>query len=354
LIGFTLLILLAIVTIGSSVLLSRRQEPVTPTDTSAATPPSCTVGFTVPGSVVCKVRFIETDRLYCNPSQTPIVAKAIVDSVPSGSTLQKSWNIVEPSSKATKIVYSTEPAVAGKTYDVSATWPGIGSTDKVVEVHFGLNVLDSAGNPLPNCTASLDYYWYPWAAAICKTDPKATSVPGNSREAEGLKTISNSANEDNSIYTANSSIWLGNGSDTSTSYAGLRFINVNVPQGAKITSAKFEVHPIQYAWISLSMDMFAHKTDNSPAFSATSLPSTRSRTTAVVKHSSNVRWNAGTWYDLGDITPLVQEVVNRPGWKNGNSLSIILKGTGTKWGRKFIHGFDNTTLSPRLIVTYTP
>jgi hypothetical protein len=31
-----------------------------------------------------------------------------------------------------------------------------------------------------------------------------------------------------------------------------------------------------------------------------------------------------------DIAPIIQEIVNRPGWSSGNSLVIIVSGTGER------------------------
>lgn len=325
----------------------------TPTPTAITAPTRTPTPTQTQSATGCKVRFLEADRLYCNPNQTQVTVQAVVDAAPANSTLQKAWDIVLPADKATGTVYSYEPAVAGRTYSLTATWPGIRSTDTVVEIHFGLNVLDSQGNPVPNCTGSLDYYWYPWAQTQCSINPSSSSVPGNYREAEQITSVSNGANEVDSTYSATSTVWLGNGGSVTGSYTGLRFINVNIPKNAKITSAYLGVQPSATAWISMAMDMFGENSDNSTVFSSASRPSARPRTAAVVRHSSNVNWNKGTWYTLGDISPLVQAVVNRAGWASDNSLSVIMKGVGGQWGRKFIVNFDNTILAPRLVVTYT-
>ncbi len=53
---------------------------------------------------------------------------------------------------------------------------------------------------------------------------------------------SDDVNEDGSTFTSNAStVWLGTGGSTTSSYAGLRFANVSIPAGATITSAKLNV-----------------------------------------------------------------------------------------------------------------
>lgn len=102
------------------------------------------------------------------------------------------------------------------------------------------------------------------------------------------------------------------------------------------------------------MSIAAEAIGNSPTFSTSNLPSQRTLTTQQVNHSSNTQWQANTWYALDEIAPVIQEVVNRADWQSSNSLSLILKGTGGAWGRKFVRSFDGSaTNAPKLVVTYT-
>jgi hypothetical protein len=186
--------------------------------------------------------------------------------------------------------------------------------------------------------------------------PTATAVSG------GLTTLtlqigasSDDVNQDgNTLSLTSPTIWLGNGSSTTASYTGLRFTNVTIPPGATITAAHVEVYANSTQWISMNMALAAEAVGNSPTFSTNNQPSQRTLTSAQVNHSSNVQWLAGTWYSLDDLTPVIQEVVNRGDWANGNSLSVILKGTNGQWGRKYVESYDGTTTNaPKLIITYT-
>jgi type IV pilus assembly protein PilY1 len=67
-----------------------------------------------------------------------------------------------------------------------------------------------------------------------------------------------------------------------------------------------------------------------------------------------VSWSANTWYDLDDLSPVIQEMVNRPGWQSGNTLALIVKGTGAAYGRKLISSYDGDPAhAPRLVITYS-
>jgi hypothetical protein len=166
---------------------------------------------------------------------------------------------------------------------------------------------------------------------------------------------SDDVNEDGSTYSSNSAtIWIGNGSSASSSFTGLRFTNISVPSGATITSARLKVYSSQSQWLSIKFSMAGELTPGSATFSSTSKPSQRTLTVQKINHNSNVSWSANTWYLLDEIAPVVQEIVNQSGWQSGNSLSIILKGTGSAWGRKFFTSWDGSSANaPMLVITYS-
>ncbi len=169
-----------------------------------------------------------------------------------------------------------------------------------------------------------------------------------------INSSSDDVNQDGSTLTINSStLWIGNGSSASSSYMGLRFNSLDIPQGATINSAYLRVYSTKQQWISLSYQMSAEATDNSAAFSTISLPSQRSLTVSNVNSSSNNNWSANNWNSLDDISSVIQEVVDRSGWQSGNSISIIIKGTGGVWGRKTVASYDGTSgNAPQLIISY--
>jgi len=163
---------------------------------------------------------------------------------------------------------------------------------------------------------------------------------------------SDDANQiNNSISLNSSSMWLGNANGTSRT--GWRFGNLNIPQGAIITSARVEVYSAQTQWVSMAFSMKGENVGNSGTFSGSNLLSSRVLTNASVNHSSNVKWLANTWYQLDNVSSVVQEIVNRPDWVSGNNMTIIVQGTGGNWARKFIKSYDGGSSSaPRLVVTY--
>jgi hypothetical protein len=165
---------------------------------------------------------------------------------------------------------------------------------------------------------------------------------------------SDDVNEDGTTFTASGAgVWLGTGASTSASVTGLRFRGLSLPRNATIVSARLEVYSRQQQWQTLAFAIRGESSGNSAAFSTSSRPSARAATTQVVNHNSNVQWLPGTWYPLNDMTAVVQEIVNRADWQAGNALSVVIRGTGGAYARKFVGGYeDGSAQAVRLVVTY--
>ena len=69
------------------------------------------------------------------------------------------------------------------------------------------------------------------------------------------------------------------------------------------------------AWI------YAQDIDDAPPFSGRIIDIERTSTKVSWNHFSD--WSLGTMYTSPDITEVIQEVINRPGWSLGNSLAIL-------------------------------
>lgn len=67
-----------------------------------------------------------------------------------------------------------------------------------------------------------------------------------------------------------------------------------------------------------------------------------------------ITWSIPTWSNSGsagaaqqtpDLAPIVQELVNRPGWVGGNAMAILFTGTG----QRIAHAFDGAPLSAAVL-----
>jgi PKD repeat protein len=124
--------------------------------------------------------------------------------------------------------------------------------------------------------------------------------------------------------------------DGSNQWVGMRFTNVTIPRGAAVTRAhiQFETNGANSEVTSLTIR--GQAADNPATFSTSSIVSTRPRTTAAAT------WSPAAWAVLNeaganqrtpDLSAVIQEIVNRPGWASGNSMVILINGTGhrTAW-----------------------
>lgn len=114
---------------------------------------------------------------------------------------------------------------------------------------------------------------------------------------------------------------------------GLRFQNVSIPKGAKVDSAYIQFR--------------SDETDSDPAFfvisaedadhSAVFEDSPTANVSGRVKVPYSVNWNPPAWTSTGQsgvaqrtpqLDSLLQLVINRANWVQGNSISFMIEGTG--------------------------
>ncbi|MBN1670144.1 MAG: fibronectin type III domain-containing protein [Kiritimatiellae bacterium] len=115
---------------------------------------------------------------------------------------------------------------------------------------------------------------------------------------------------------------------------GIRFANVAVPPGATVTKAYLQFKADETGSAATSLTIRGQDADNAGTFtSAAGNITSRSATTA------SVAWSPAAWNTVGeagaaqrtpDIAAVVQEIVDRAGWANGNALAILITGTGKR------------------------
>jgi hypothetical protein len=132
---------------------------------------------------------------------------------------------------------------------------------------------------------------------------------------------------------------------------GLRFQNVNIPMGAAITSAYLEFEVDETGSDATSLNIYGQAVDNAATFTTTS-----SDITSRAKTSASAAWNnVPAWSTESekkqspDISPIIQEIVNRTGWSSGNSLAIIITGIG----KRVAEAYDGESANaPLLVIQY--
>lgn len=141
--------------------------------------------------------------------------------------------------------------------------------------------------------------------------------------------------------------------DGTSQFVGMRFQNINLPQGASIISAHLEFESEEVNFNNTSITFVGEAVDSSSTFITTSFNiSLRPQTTASITWSLIPEWSVGLLYDSPDLSAIIQEIVDRPQWSSGNPLSIIAFGG---FGERTAFSFDgDSTKAPVLVVEYSP
>jgi len=135
-----------------------------------------------------------------------------------------------------------------------------------------------------------------------------------------------------------------------TMWGGARFLNVQIPRGAIITSATITATDTVGGAV-IDATIFMQDADNPSTFTTTTNDiSNRTRTTA------STEWDVASSTNGNNISPSiksqVQTAVKRDGWNSGNAMVVILQlNTGNT---AFSRSFDgNPTKAVKLNVTFT-
>jgi len=143
------------------------------------------------------------------------------------------------------------------------------------------------------------------------------------------------------------------GGGTTTNLIGLRFQDLEIPQGVTILSATLDFTAAVSTSGNANYTIKGHDIGDSDTFTNTNLDiSARPQTTAVEN------WNPSDWAAVGDInttpdlTDIVQEITDRADWCGGNSLSFIIHENGAL-STRIAKSFDDSAAdSPTLRITY--
>jgi hypothetical protein len=121
--------------------------------------------------------------------------------------------------------------------------------------------------------------------------------------------------------------------DTSAQTVGLRFSDLAIPAGARITSAAVQFTADETHSEPTALTIRAQAADDAATFTTASQNvSARPRTSAATSWSP-AAWTsgqAGANQRTPDLSAVVQEVVDRPGWASGHALALIITGSGRR------------------------
>lgn len=123
-------------------------------------------------------------------------------------------------------------------------------------------------------------------------------------------------------------IWDGN-----YQTVGLRFPGLAVPRGAEITDAWIQFQSDETSSNAVTVTFQAQAADSAPTFTTAS-----QNVSSRPREAPTVAWTPPPWTSTGvagaaqrtpSLAPLVQAVVDRPGWAAGNAIAFIVTGSSS-------------------------
>ncbi|MGA1796336.1 MAG: PilC/PilY family type IV pilus protein [bacterium] len=141
--------------------------------------------------------------------------------------------------------------------------------------------------------------------------------------------------------------------ESSDQIVGIRFRDVTVPRGAAITNAYIEFKTDETSSVYTTLYFKGEASDNAAAFSESGnhTISGRARTSEVVSWQGVPAWDQkNKKHQTPDLSPIIQEIVDRDGWTAGNALAIIITGSGKRVAKSYDKG--NNKSGPLLHLEY--
>ncbi|MEM7371945.1 MAG: DUF6443 domain-containing protein [Bacteroidota bacterium] len=135
---------------------------------------------------------------------------------------------------------------------------------------------------------------------------------------------------------------------------GMRFEGINIPAGAIIEQAYIQFTAEKGHGTNVSLVFRGEDIDDASGFTDFLPNNISSRT----KTTNLVNWNPPVWIEeeagpaqqTPDLSQVIQEIIDRPGWTNGNAIAILVEG-GTK--RREAYAYDGSAVkAPKLIIDY--
>jgi outer membrane protein assembly factor BamB len=122
--------------------------------------------------------------------------------------------------------------------------------------------------------------------------------------------------------------------DKTNQTVGLRFPNVPLRPGAKIKQAFVQFQVDEATDEPTRLEIRGQAADNAAQFSAEAFSISRRPVTEAVATWEPRPWTAnakpGPDHRTTDLSRVIQEIVDRPGWKSGNALALIIRGSGKR------------------------
>lgn len=185
---------------------------------------------------------------------------------------------------------------------------------------------------------------------LCPYLNEANGCSQNSQVARSRANLYyNTAQETSSgqVSTSSNTINIGNSQLT-----GLRFDEINIPEGAKITNAYIQFRASSAGSGTAYLTVSGEATGSAATFqTATNNISNRQKTQHLVN------WLPASWSSgqakraqrTPDLSPVIQEIISQSEWNNFNAIALFIEGTGV---RSAFTEASCSDAAPELIIEY--
>jgi uncharacterized protein YjiK len=263
------------------------------------------------------------------PASSDNPPSVAITSPPSGATVAGTLNLAANASDdqgVAQVQFRADGAGIGTDADGSNGWSAVWDTTSATDGTHTLTAVatDTGSNTTTSAAVSV---------TVANSGPVATQ---DVSIAAGLDDVEERSN--GRMWVATSDLDLvTDGPDVQT--VGMRFTGIQVPQGATVANAYVQFQTDEATSGATSLTVRAQAADNAPPFTTTRFDlSSRPRTGA------STGWTPPPWPQVGargvdqrtpDLSAVVQEVVNRPGWTSGSAVALVITGSGSRVAESF-------------------
>ncbi len=193
--------------------------------------------------------------------------------------------------------------------------------------------------------------------AACSSSPEPESLLGAQATTTTIRIpLVKAADDAEEVRSGSMSVGGGlldfNEKTGTSQTVGIRFQNIAVPQGAKVTGVRLEVRGGRADADPVRLLVTGEATADAATFtSSKNNLSSRKKTAATSLWRPNP-WKKGGLYKTGDLSAIVQEVVDHKDWESGNALAFFVDGAGGAGKRSAVAYETSAKHRPVLVVTF--
>jgi len=142
--------------------------------------------------------------------------------------------------------------------------------------------------------------------------------------------------------------------ESSIQTVGIRFQNVTISRGSKVIRAHIQFRVDEVDSEFTSFEIHTEAQDNTSTFTSARYNIYSRNTSRSAAYWSPPPWlikgNEGLAQQTSDLSSILQETIERPGWVSGNAVVFIITGIGK---RVAVSHDDDRAGAPLLVVEYT-